>query len=77
MEKIKEIHLTYPALAEEFEVDPNTVWRWASGRQMPSLVTARRLAKKFNSTVDELFSESNPTLPPAGSVVRQEGEKEV
>lgn len=68
MKEIKNRHETYASIAERYDVEPNTVWRWASGNISPSLDKARRLAADYGKSVEYLFSEvsdssSNPTQP--------------
>ena len=68
MKEIKSRRETYASIAERYDVEPNTVWRWASGNISPSLDKARRLAADYGKSVEYLFSEvdessPNPTQP--------------
>ena len=68
MKEIKSRRETYASIAERYDVEPNTVWRWASGNISPSLDKARRLAADYGKSVEYLFSEvdessQNPTQP--------------
>ena len=68
MKEIKNRRETYASIAERYGVEPNTVWRWASGNISPSLDKARRLASDYGRSVEYLFSEvcddtTNPIQP--------------
>ena len=43
------------ALAEDFGVDENTVWRWRAGRSLPGLDIQRRLCARYGCTFDALL----------------------
>lgn len=46
--------LTQAQLTERLGLSPQTVSHWESGRYMPSLVAAKRLACVFDVSLDEL-----------------------
>lgn len=58
---MKERGDTLASLAEAFNVDENTVWRWKAGRSLPKIDIQRRLCERYNCTFDTLL---NPTQPP-------------
>jgi len=77
----KKTGFTQAELAEKTGVSRSTVYDWESGKYPPTDANnIAALEDVFHLERGELYKvlqESNPTLPPAGSVVRQEGKKAV
>ncbi len=53
--KRKEVGWTQEKLAHSIGVQPNTVWRWESGKSTPNVDTVKKIASLFHCTIDELL----------------------
>lgn len=48
-------HLTQEAVGNALSLDPNTIYRYETGRRCPTLEQALRLSKYYEKSVNELF----------------------
>jgi len=74
---MKNKKITNTDLATKFFTTCATASRWRNGVSKPPLEILPELCIFLGCSLEDLLSTSNPTPPPAGSEVRQEGEKAV
>ncbi len=51
----KALGLTQKDVGEQLHIDPDWISHWENGDCLPSLVSAMRLSRFYNSSVEELF----------------------
>ncbi len=47
--------ITQQEMATDLDVAQSTISMWINGERIPSLITAKRIASYFNTTVDDIF----------------------
>ena len=70
--------LSQEELARIVGISRYSILDYENGRLSPTIEVGKKIADALKVSLDDLInSAANPTPPPAGSVVRQEGEKAV
>lgn len=68
------MRMTQEQLAKKIGLSTMTIARYEAGSREPRATELKKMAEIFGCTIDDLV---NPTPPPAGSEVPQEGRKTV
>lgn len=57
----EEHHMTQQQLADKLYVSRQTVCRWETGSRCPDIIMAKKLAKEFDVSMDDLISDDDIT----------------
>ena len=63
-------------LAEHFEVKPPTVWRWANGKNTPSLDTMQKAVEEVRTRLEQLLERASLAKEALQHVVAAEKARE-